>query len=416
MDLRALYWLVSLGYPVKLIGSTQQWVTFMGLREWLVVLGLLVLAAIVLDGVRRLRRHKAQEQAEEDAYIDPEEIARQQQIAHELPHGGARPGQNPRDFTEPRLFGSKTQGTSEQQAYPNADPYPADARQYAHHPQQAHAQQYYERQDDEAAYPEEVSEYARVQAYERARYTQAYEPEYDEYAHPEYDAQYGQAPAPRHPHYAEQDTFDYSETSLYDNEVSQEEWQRLQYQQAWQEETWQEPEPPMPVPRSQQEEGFERKVVKNAQEILTINVLAPEDEEGIGFAWDEVLRIVIACGFRYSDMNIFHRYEEDETGKSYLQLSMANMFQPGTFDLEDLHQGYVSGLTFFVILPGPKRPMEALNIMYETAHCIVRNLGGELKDEQRSVLTQQTLEHYRQRVQEFERRNHLPPDAHRKAL
>lgn len=33
-----------------------------------------------------------------------------------------------------------------------------------------------------------------------------------------------------------------------------------------------------------------------------------------------------------------------------------------------------------------------------------QELNGELKDDQRSVLTAQTIEHYRQRIVEFERR------------
>ena len=35
---------------------------------------------------------------------------------------------------------------------------------------------------------------------------------------------------------------------------------------------------------------------------------------------------------------------------------------------------------------------------------LAHELGGELKDDQRSVMTAQTIEHYRQRIVEFERR------------
>ncbi|MEP3563426.1 MAG: cell division protein ZipA, partial [Marinobacter sp.] len=35
---------------------------------------------------------------------------------------------------------------------------------------------------------------------------------------------------------------------------------------------------------------------------------------------------------------------------------------------------------------------------------VVRNMGGELKDERRSVMTPQTIEHCRQRIREFERK------------
>ncbi len=39
---------------------------------------------------------------------------------------------------------------------------------------------------------------------------------------------------------------------------------------------------------------------------------------------------------------------------------------------------------------------------------LASELDGELKDEQHSVLTPQTMEHLRQRVQEFERRQRVP--------
>jgi cell division protein ZipA len=42
--------------------------------------------------------------------------------------------------------------------------------------------------------------------------------------------------------------------------------------------------------------------------------------------------------------------------------------------------------------------------MIETAQCVVRNLDGELKDEKRNIMTPQTVEHFRGRVREFERK------------
>jgi len=55
-------------------------------------------------------------------------------------------------------------------------------------------------------------------------------------------------------------------------------------------------------------------------------------------------------------------------------------------------------------LPGPKNPMQAFNLMVETAKSVAQVVGGELKDENRSVLTTQTAEHNRQRIREYERK------------
>ena len=55
-------------------------------------------------------------------------------------------------------------------------------------------------------------------------------------------------------------------------------------------------------------------------------------------------------------------------------------------------------------VPGPQQPIKAFECMVETAQCLVTNLDGEMLDESRSVMTSQTLEHCRQQLQDFERR------------
>ena len=57
----------------------------MGLREWLIILGGVVLLLIIADGIRRMRKNSREEEE-----LDPEERARQEQIRRELPNGGAR--------------------------------------------------------------------------------------------------------------------------------------------------------------------------------------------------------------------------------------------------------------------------------------------------------------------------------------
>ena len=55
-------------------------------------------------------------------------------------------------------------------------------------------------------------------------------------------------------------------------------------------------------------------------------------------------------------------------------------------------------------LPGPDEPVKAFTQMVETAKQLALDLGGELKDEQFSVMTQQTIEHSRQRIIDYERK------------
>ncbi|WP_097461911.1 cell division protein ZipA [Mangrovitalea sediminis] len=137
-----------------------------------------------------------------------------------------------------------------------------------------------------------------------------------------------------------------------------------------------------------------------AQEVIIINVHSRGGEE---FSGPALIRVFEACGLEYGDMNIYHRHEEPDT-TSPVQFSVANAVEPGTFEADRMAQLSTPGISFFMGLPGPRDPLTAFEFMLETAQVVVRNLGGELKDERRSVMTPQTIEHCRQRIREFERK------------
>ncbi|QQD16782.1 cell division protein ZipA [Spongiibacter nanhainus] len=136
------------------------------------------------------------------------------------------------------------------------------------------------------------------------------------------------------------------------------------------------------------------------QELIVLNVMAPDDTP---YSGPDVLQVLLACDVRFGRMNIFHRHEKtDGTGAE--QFSVANLVEPGYFDLDAMDDFTTPGLLFFMNLPGPEDSVKAFDAMVETARCLVKNLGGELRDQTHSVATKQTLEHYKQRIRDFERR------------
>ncbi|MDK9558081.1 cell division protein ZipA [Marinobacter sp. M216] len=137
-----------------------------------------------------------------------------------------------------------------------------------------------------------------------------------------------------------------------------------------------------------------------AREVVVINVLARTGEDFSGVALKKLFE---ACGLQYGDMDIYHRHEAADT-TSPVQFSVANAVEPGTFKPADMPRLTTPGISFFMSLPGPSNALQAFEFMLETAQCVVRNLGGELKDERRSVMTPQTIEHCRQRIREFDRK------------
>ncbi len=136
------------------------------------------------------------------------------------------------------------------------------------------------------------------------------------------------------------------------------------------------------------------------EEVLVISVISRD--EG-GFRGPALLQNIFESGLRFGEMDIFHRHES-MAGNGEIWFSMANAVKPGVFDLDDIDHFSTRAVSFFLGLPGPRHPKQAFDVMVAAARKLAHELDGELKDDQRSVLTAQTIEHYRQRIVEFERR------------
>ncbi|MBE0487882.1 MAG: cell division protein ZipA [Halomonas sp.] len=147
-----------------------------------------------------------------------------------------------------------------------------------------------------------------------------------------------------------------------------------------------------------------RETLGAASELIVISVMSRDEE---GFSGAALLDLMLACGLRYDrDMGVFHRFETEDP-ESRLQFSMVNVVKPGSFPIASMDEFRTPGITLLMPLPGAEDPSAAFEAMVETAMVIVRHLGGELKDENHSVMTAQTVEFARQRVQEFVRRHRL---------
>ncbi|HZJ91849.1 MAG TPA: cell division protein ZipA [Thiopseudomonas sp.] len=135
-------------------------------------------------------------------------------------------------------------------------------------------------------------------------------------------------------------------------------------------------------------------------DILIINV---ESRSPDGFKGPALLQSILESGLRFGAMDIFHRHES-MTGHGETLFSMANALNPGTFDLDDMDMFSTRAVCFFMALPGPRNSRQAFDLMIAAARKVAKELEGDLKDDHRSVLTAQTIEHYRQRIADFERR------------
>ncbi|MDF2445563.1 MAG: cell division protein ZipA [Moraxellaceae bacterium] len=144
----------------------------------------------------------------------------------------------------------------------------------------------------------------------------------------------------------------------------------------------------------------------DVQDVIAVHVVCRCDP----FNGEDLLRCILSYGLRFGEMSIFHRHERP-TGQGRILFSMAKAVEPGIFDLEAMTGEEVPGVSFFLSLPGVNS-IHAFDIMVDTAKRLATELQGEILDEQQQPLTRQLVEHYRERVQEFERRRLMQRPAH----
>lgn len=149
-----------------------------------------------------------------------------------------------------------------------------------------------------------------------------------------------------------------------------------------------------PVKQEKRAEEFEH------SEVLVLNITA---KDGRVFAGDDLLHALITAGLKFGDMNIFHKRLSREHQGTVI-FSVANMLNPGTFDLNNMDEFTTLGISFFLALPSPINNLDAFEQMLGVAQGIRDTLQGDLKDDHRNGMTGQTIEHYRQRVRDFELR------------
>jgi cell division protein ZipA len=136
---------------------------------------------------------------------------------------------------------------------------------------------------------------------------------------------------------------------------------------------------------------------ENRQKIVTLRLVA---KEGCSFAGDELILSMRGIGLRHGKFGIFHRYEgTDENNPIF---SAASLVEPGSFDLSNIKEQQLPGISLFLILPGPIDGAEAFDLMMSAARALTQTLDAELLDESGSTLSIQRERYMREEIIQFE--------------
>lgn len=133
------------------------------------------------------------------------------------------------------------------------------------------------------------------------------------------------------------------------------------------------------------------------KKLVVLHVMArrPQAFKGTG-----IMDLVRELDLEYDDMRIFHKKVKRLSGRKAMY-SILNAVKPGTFDLDNMDQFETPGISFVMNLPGPENGLKAFNIMHEATKRAAEYLQGEVFDESRNRLSQQTVAHLQEEVQLF---------------
>ena len=134
-----------------------------------------------------------------------------------------------------------------------------------------------------------------------------------------------------------------------------------------------------------------------AQKIVTLRVVARNNG---AFAGDELLLSLRGIGMRHGKFGIFHRFEGTDENK--VIFSAASLVEPGSFDLKNIREQEIPGISLFMVLPGPMDGAKGFDLMMAAARALSQSLNAELLDESGSTLSIQRERYLREEIIQYQ--------------
>ena len=171
-------------------------------------------------------------------------------------------------------------------------------------------------------------------------------------------------------------------------------------------------------------------VVQSEMELLdgTVGSASPNSELGkrVSEDFDKIVTLYIAAkagqvlrgpdivvaaekaGLTFGHMNVFHRLVENHPERGPI-FSMANIMQPGSFDMATIRELETPAIAFFLTLPAPITALEAWEKLLPNVERMAELLNGVVLDDSRNTLGRQRIQHIREELRGYDRQHEAPP-------
>lgn len=136
---------------------------------------------------------------------------------------------------------------------------------------------------------------------------------------------------------------------------------------------------------------------KNDMEVIIFHVHAAGSSEFVG---TQLFNSMQQHGLHYGAMDIFHCHT-DTSGTGKVLFSVANMMNPGTLAHDDPATFITKGISFFMTLPCYGDAEQNFKLMLKTAQQIADDLGANVLDDKRNLMTPNRLSAYRQQIRDY---------------
>ncbi|KZN60803.1 hypothetical protein N473_02260 [Pseudoalteromonas luteoviolacea CPMOR-1] len=150
-------------------------------------------------------------------------------------------------------------------------------------------------------------------------------------------------------------------------------------------------------PQSAESSSHSAQAAPEPQDFIILHIQMPE---GLTMAGSKLLPSVLSLGFKYSEEGFFNRHLES-SGNGPVLFRLVNMYNPGTFDIDNMEQFSTAGVSLFMTLPCEGDSMAAFNMLHGAAKKLSDEFGAQVLDSNREPLTVDTIRTYVEKVREF---------------